>query len=59
MDEEKILKLFRVAMQSFKKENASKLVNIVNELEKLTYNEAMQLLSNVEFVVKNSKISLS
>jgi len=59
MDEEKILKLFRGAMQSFKKENASKLVNIVNELEKLTYNEAMQLLSNVEFVVKNSKISLS
>lgn len=58
MNETKILEVFEGSMCFFKKENASKLANIVNELDKLTYNDALNLLENAKFVLNNSKISL-
>ena len=58
MNETKILEFFDGSMWFLKKENASKLANIVNELDKLTYNDALNLLENAKFVLNNSKISL-
>ena len=58
MNETKILEFFEGSMCFLKKENASKLANIVNELDKLTYNDALNLLENAKFVLNNSKISL-
>lgn len=58
MNETKILEFFEGPMCFLKKENASKLANIVNELDKLTYNDALNLLENAKFVLNNSKISL-
>lgn len=59
MDEEKILFFMENSLAFFKIEHASKLANIVNELDKLTYNDAMLLLKNAKLVLENSKISLT
>ena len=58
MNEEELLKIFKDSMISFNVKNASKLVNIVKELNELTYNDALQLLENAKFVINNSKIIL-
>lgn len=59
MNETEILELFKGSMRYLKKENASRLANIVRELDKLTYNDALFLLEDAKFVLNNSKINLS
>lgn len=59
MNETEILEMFKKSMMYLKKENAPKLANIVNELDKLTYNDALNLLENAKFVLNNSKINLN
>ncbi len=58
MNKTRILELFKGSMCRLKEEDASKLANIVNELDGLTYNDALSLLENVKFVLNNSKINL-
>ena len=53
MNETEILEMFKKSMMYLKKENAPKLANIVNELDKLTYNDALNLLENVNIPYYN------